>query len=511
MPDNRIDDNQSVKPASTNFYQSWKRRQLDKVSPVSASTSSNKTQSPKQQRGKAKGEQQAKIGPYAKVDPKGKTRVPEEEGTPPVRDPGLQVNGEGLVDGTNTYMREMRSTTEIYTLPPATQHHHDDIVVIPAAHEQLHYVETSGRQFKEMDVERLQNENRRQVQADVHSTGQLDSSEDVVDWSIFAKAVEQHRGNGPQKLTADEIHRWSVQVTSDPRLQSLIQAARTLEDFEMISHHPLYAPMFPSEEKWTLVVQSLAHVAFVKKLNRLIDPKSLQGRQSQNHQKSQYSRGVIGYPGGSRHQMDREEHQRQHHRQLRTSMSQGDIPGAVTRKQMTEGHLEPNEEAGAGERLFTRESYSRVKSDIESVSGDESLYGPRPPMGGSPATQEQTTRRKEAQLFSRSASLDDDLSRDRCTTEIVEKNKTVLTRREGNDGEVGGEIRTRNHQVAIHTGHAPTLSVYMGNVPERALQESVDMNRLPSRDSFYNVMPGASDGDVRAVEQSQPSHRDYRL
>uniref|UniRef100_A0A914VJM0 Uncharacterized protein n=1 Tax=Plectus sambesii TaxID=2011161 RepID=A0A914VJM0_9BILA len=105
--------------------------------------------------------------------------------------------------------------------------------------------------------------------ADVHAMAVRDAVDR--DWiDALAKCVDQHRGFGPRKLTEQEIGRWRHMVTNDTDLQKSLFKARTLEDFDEIARRPQYRTAFPVE-KWSLIVQSLANAAFVRRLDKMID------------------------------------------------------------------------------------------------------------------------------------------------------------------------------------------------------------------------------------------------
>jgi hypothetical protein len=114
-------------------------------------------------------------------------------------------------------------------------------------------------------------------------------------------------------------------VTSDSNLQKLLFKGRTLEEFDAIARRPEYRNVFPAE-KWSLIVQSLANAAFVRRLDKMID------RRVTNEQ------GPIA-------EADPMVHRR---------FAKRDDGGP---------RKAPTEEIA--QRIFTRDSYYRVKESVE--------------------------------------------------------------------------------------------------------------------------------------------------
>lgn len=113
-------------------------------------------------------------------------------------------------------------------------------------------------------------------------------------------------------------------VSNDSNLQKLLLKGRTQEDFEEISRRPEYRTAFPGE-KWGLIVQGLANAAFVRQLDKMID------RRVTSEQ------GPIAEADPMVH---------------RRFAKRDDAPRKV-----------PSDELA--QRLFTRDSYYRVKESVE--------------------------------------------------------------------------------------------------------------------------------------------------
>lgn len=306
---------------------------------------------------------------------------------------------------------QMRSTTEIYSLPP-DQMDNDSISTL------------EGQQY--VSQTRMPAGNQ-QVAVDIHTTpeshyqcptGSLSEAKttvaenhrvipiDQIDWHQYIQAVENNCGFGPKKLNQEDLDIWRHLVTNDRNMKSLIATAKSIEDFELISHHPQFSDLY-SREKWAIIIQSLAHVAFMQRLSDIIENKKT------SDGGSEASNSGIG---------DKEKR---------------------------------------ANRIFTRESYYRVRDEMESMSsGDEmtlqlDYYSHLPPPiesvhSSSSELSNQNAKTPEQQRMSPEQKITPKLQLS--TSKVSNASNTF--------------IRERSTSECFE--HPPTLSVYVGNVSGRA-------------------------------------------
>lgn len=257
--------------------------------------------------------------------------------------------------------------------------------------------------------------------------------EKKVDLDVFVKVVEHHKGVGPQKLTEADVKKWSDLVKNNERIQSIIIKAKTLEDFDAISQDPNFENEY-SREKWALIIQSLAHVAFLKQLNEILD------NQNQNQSTN------------------------------RASVKKANLPSSQLRKENLPKGVPPPEPE---RRIFTRESYCEVKHEMESAnsSSDETIL-----------SISKIGRKSESDEDIKSRLSCESSKNDQSNVNVnLDMNLNLNTNINMN---VNNEFRERSSSELFE--NCPTLSIYMGNVPSRIVNTDSQNEPYDSSNYYYN-------------------------
>lgn len=216
-----------------------------------------------------------------------------------------------------------------------------------------------------------------------------------VNLDVIIRAIEHNKGNGngAKDFSEADLRNLANLVENSDSVREIILHAKSVDDFEAISHLPHYENLY-TQEKWAIIVRSLAQVGFMQQLSGA----------DENNRPSAHSPSLT--PPNSHS----------------VSVSpKGDSDESFG--------ISDNETMTPERRMFTRESYYQVKSNVESSSSDNT---------NADADHSRSLHLHNIPIHSRK-----DIS-ERSSSEIMER--------------------------------APVLNVYLGNVPNRAINVQYKTN-----------------------------------
>lgn len=255
-----------------------------------------------------------------------------------------------------------------------------------------------------------------------------------IDLDVYVKVIEQHKGAGPQKLTESDVKKWADLVRNNERIQNIIAKAKTLEDFDAISHDVNFEHEY-NREKWALIIQSLAHVAFLKQLNEILD------NQNQSNIRASMKKHLPPLPT-----------------KLTEPVVNG--PPTVVRPKPASEQRIFKQKPEPEQRIFTRESYCEIKQEVESAnsSSDETIL---------------SKHSFDPMIMKNSDTPNSDDSKSEMNEEPA-------------DQPCCSNINFRERSSSELLENPPTLSIYLGNVPSRAVNPADNSDGYECSNYYYN-------------------------